>query len=163
MAIDIASLNDDFASIFLYYNSSYQKGFKGNTIQNCTSTDGSIGILAQGSSNKCQGNKIINNTILDYRFKGVYAVYSDSIVLKNNIIKSDLVSNGFNIMLNNCNSGIDISSNTLEIVSGKAVYLSNCDGTSTDPIKIYNNMIFGHPVSSTIYGIDFYSGSICYY
>jgi len=143
--------SDQFACI--YSLNSYDIN---NQINNNNLTGGFYSIYLN-SPGSATGNIINNNIINDYYSYGIYSLYQDGLVIKNNIIensKSPGLLNG--ITTSYCNY-VQISANKIILTPSYLCYginMTNASASSSNHAQIINNFIsiLGN-YSSTYYGI----------
>lgn len=140
------STGTQFSTIYInYITGSYarQNKFINNIIKY-----GSYSIYGTGTSGQVYGDQIIGNQLLDYRNGAIYLTYNDSLKIQNNEIRSS-AQNTIGISLNRCENDLDISANKIESNNNYGIYLYYCQSTSSNPNRIYNNWIYGSPVTTS--------------
>ncbi len=150
-----------------------------NTIENNTIIGGYYGItcIANNISNQSVGNKILNNTVTDFRFYGMYFRGQDSLEVRNNeVTRGDRFISGFvtyyGIFFSNgfTNSVIDGNwihsscDNCNNVTSSQfVVYFSGASGTSGNENIFSNNIISDINGDGSAYGIYAFSNNFWRY
>ncbi|MCB9245788.1 MAG: right-handed parallel beta-helix repeat-containing protein [Flavobacteriales bacterium] len=105
------------------------------------------------------GIRIENNDINCYRY-GIYVYYADSLRITGNKITSDNYSSFYGIYIEDADSSLNVSNNTIVLNRGYMgiyIYYGGLNATSLQPIN--NNFIsMLDPTNSGIYGIYSYNG-----
>ena len=143
----------------IYFKNDYNAFSNQNIFLNNTISFGAYGISNYGysSSYVSYGNKFIGNTIKDYRYYGIYSSNNDSITIRENEIYSLTTTVNANVYLSYCRYNVEVSANKIQTYQGYGIYLYHSQTSAAYPTKIYNNFIYGHPISSSyIYGIYAY-------
>ena len=155
-----SSTSDAYSTI--YYGNSTNSYAHNIILESNQIKYGSYGIYSSGTSGYCYGHEVLGNNISDYYFIGMQMNYNDSIQVKNNTISTSSTAGNNNLYLYRCYYGIDVSGNKIETFNNSGIYLYYCYGSSSAPNKIYNNWIYGYPISSNyIYGIySYYSNNL---
>jgi FOG: PKD repeat len=135
--------------------------FDGNTIQG-----GYYAITLVGSSaNPLSDNRIINNTIQDYYYYGVYISYTtNTLVEKNDISRPTRTTVGYSysIYATNASNNLRISKNRIHNpFSGNltstnyfyGVYFTGADAQETTPNIISNNIFYDIEGNGDVYGL----------
>lgn len=129
----------------------YNQSGAGNVVENCTIENnilknGYYGLYWYGlSSAKENGNAILNNEIIDFYLYGVNFISQSGGRVENNTIEqmafAPTTAYGLNI---NENDNVKIKSNKIVLTgagSNFGLSLSNSEGTNSDKVEVYNNMI----------------------
>jgi len=140
------------------------------TFDNNTINGGYYGIKLYGNSSTSNLSTVIkvrNNTFNNFYYYGVYSYNQDSIDVKNNTLTSRPNSYGYGIYAYKARSGSRFAYNNILLnttSSGYGMYINRCEGTSSSPIMVYNNMISIPNATSTPYGIySYYGKNVNYY
>jgi len=114
------------------------------TINNNKFKNGTTAIYSYGGTHRNYRLNILNNEITN-TFSTFIDIYNtDSVLIKNNTIKNESLtepSNSKLFSLSNSKS-IIITQNKLSNGTRTQIYLYNCNGSSSDPIKINNNFLY---------------------
>lgn len=128
------------------------------TIDSCTLTGGYYGVSLYNSlSLRGNNNRIRYCNIVQPYFYGLSLFYQNDVVITQNTINgagNNLNSTVFGYYLNTCDSGFTLTKNTLAAVpGGYGIYYTKCNGTSSSPNIIANNMVQIGAATSTSFGI----------
>lgn len=142
----------------IYHNNDYL------TLDNCTIEGGKYGLYIDGtgyvSLPKQKGTRLINNTISNFGYAGIYITKDHDFEISHNTINNnvstssnskciDAVAMPGGVIANN-----RLTSNCANYVSG--IYLrSRSDAETTEPTRIFNNSIYFVQSSGSSYGINF--------
>lgn len=134
------------------------------TIENCTVQGGKYGLYIDGTGYvklpKQKGTRLINNTISNFGYAGIYITKDHDFEISNNTINNnastssnskciDAVAMPGGVIANN-----RLTSNCSNYVSG--IYLrSRSSAETTEPTHIFNNSIYFVQASGSSYGINF--------
>ncbi|MCH8555440.1 MAG: T9SS type A sorting domain-containing protein [Schleiferiaceae bacterium] len=138
------------------------------TIAGNTTISGNIGIEVVGYAAIYlgHGNRIINNTIQDFRLMGIHSMFQNGIEISKNTLTTTIRRNnalmtGLRIMFTHQNTVIEGNSisypfQTLPMISHsgiRGINLNSASGTPTSPNFMYNNIIFNLVSSSSVRGL----------
>lgn len=139
----------------------------GNVFSNNTITGGYYSITLVGSTTAAvRDNKIINNTIRDFYFYGIYLSGNfNTLVESNNISRPTrtIVSTFNGIYVTSLNVSIDISKNTIHNPFGGAptsssvfygIYITGVDAIPGLENTVSNNQIYNVNGEGTVYGLN---------
>ncbi len=128
------------------------------TLDNNSIKGGYYGIGLRGlnnSSGLAVGNKIINNTIYDYTYYGMYIYYQNAPEISGNSL-TGVFAAYYGMYLYYCDNDYKVTNNTIDFQYGYGMYLYYCDGTASSRGLVANNMISQHTRNSTAYGMRYY-------
>ncbi|MGL4599879.1 MAG: right-handed parallel beta-helix repeat-containing protein [Bacteroidia bacterium] len=130
-----------------------------NLIQGNNVQGGYYGITMRGTGTAVfnQRNKIINNTISDIYFYGVYCIYQNLAEISRNKVsgRSSQTASSYGIYVSNADL-FTIERNRVSSVGLYGIFITtgnNQNGTGTVRARVANNMIGGGWLSTTPYGI----------
>jgi|GEM_PF-1050297 len=129
---------DQFACI--YSPNSYDPN---NLIENNIISGGFYGIYLNSGGSE-SGNVIKKNTIKEFFYHGISALYQDGLVISNNFIENSKSSGLVNSIYTQYCNYIEISSNRINCIPGSMGYginLINAGASPTNRAKIINNFI----------------------
>jgi parallel beta-helix repeat protein len=156
-----ASTSTNFAGIVIGGTTVTTNGDWGddNLIQGNNVQGGYYGITARGISTTVfnQRNKIINNTIGNIYFYGIYCIYQNLNEINGNTIsgRATQTSSSYGIFVSNCDL-FTVERNHISNVGLYGIYIAtgnNQGGTGTTRTRVVNNMIGGGWLSLNPYGI----------
>jgi hypothetical protein len=137
-----------------------------NTIENNIITGGYYGItlIGGGSAIRANGNKVINNTIHEYYFYGIYShSQEDFEYIGNDMARPSraTLSSFYGIFCTQEHHGGTIAKNAIHDPFGQvsstsliyAMYSTNASGTANKPNHVYNNIFYKLENNGTLYGI----------
>lgn len=139
-----------------------------NTIEDNTITGGYYGITlngnGNGAANLAVGNKILNNTIHDFFFYGIYSRSQDDLEIIGNDIARTLrtsLSSFYGIYFIGDHWGANISKNAIHDPFGPvkntsiiyAVFWSSASGSVAKPSNFYNNILYNLNNNGTLYAL----------
>lgn len=131
----------------------------GNVIENNTVEGGYYGITMRGLSTTVfnQRNKVINNTISDTYFYGVYCIYQNLAEIVGNTIsgRASQTASSYGIFISTSDL-FTCESNRIFNVGLYGIFITtgnNQGGTGTVRVRVVNNMIGGGWLSANPYGI----------
>jgi hypothetical protein len=134
-----------------------------NTVRNSHIKNGYYGIYLRGAStsNREHGFVIENNIIENFYYYGLYSYYTDSLIIKGNIIKDGNSTYNYpRALFMYYGSGPnEVVANKISLQPayyGYGIYLYRWISTATDQGLIANNMVSIEGGSSTSYGIYSY-------
>ena len=141
---------------------------KNNIIKGGVNAGLYYGIRLNGNtatSTGCDGNQILDNTILDSYIYNILLQYTSGTIIKGNFISRPnkiTVSSFYGIYLSTGALGTTVSNNRITNTHGAAssltglvgaLYVSTADGTASNPNVFYNNLVYNINNTGTIYGI----------
>ena len=143
-AVVLSSTDDDTSNVFIH-----------NTIE-----AGSFGLYLLGSANEGY-TEIRNNTFKNVYYRSVFIGNAISPKITSNNVQIDFpVHNSHSgFVLSNCDEAVEISANTINLISGTGIWLDLCNGTASDSIYITNNYVFSGSTSAG-YGIYTYYSTL---
>ncbi len=125
------------------------------TLDNNTIKGGYYGIGLRGlnnSSGLAVGNKIINNTIYDYTYYGMYIYYQNAPEIDGNSL-TGIPTAYYHMYFYYCDNDLKVTNNKIDFQYGYGMYFYYCDGTTSSRGLVANNMISQHTRNSTVYGM----------
>lgn len=138
--------------------------FSGNIIK-----EGSYGFNLVGN-NTVATNTIVENNVFDTNYRGIYMNNVKDAVIRQNVIIQDESTSSLGVEIYNAPFK-EISNNKIQSPNGQyGIYIDNCDNTTTQHGKVYNNFISvgGTSIARGIYLLntsyqDVYHNSIVVY
>jgi parallel beta-helix repeat protein len=137
-----------------------------NTIENNVITGGYYGVtlIGGGSANRASGNKVLNNTLHEYYFYGIYShSQEDFEYIGNDMARPSrtTLSSFYGIFCTQEHHGGTIAKNAIHDPFGQvsstsliyAMYSTNASGTANKPNHVYNNIFYNLENNGTLYGI----------
>ena len=113
------------------------------TFNNNLVRHGYYGIVLQGKSSTVYdyNTTITNNTLDSFTFYGIYPSWSNLVTVTGNTVTAYNSLSYYGIYLYGCNA-TTVASNKIYLPSGGyGITVSNCGGTSSSPIMVYNNFV----------------------
>ncbi len=168
ITVDANSTSTNYAglNISASMSSATTQGASGNynTIEANIITGGYYGVACVGvSTDSANGNVFKNNIIKDYYYYGMYNFYNDHIVIEGNDISRPGRTNNSStygmynyglksgrIVGNRLHDPFPLTLSTTSAAYG--MYLSQIDGTASDPTVVANNMIYNMQGDGSMYG-----------
>lgn len=137
-----ATVTTSSASAVIYSKGGTQSD---NTFRNNSIENGYYGVYFYGTSSSVLdlNNTFENNSITGYYYYGMYLYYQKNLLIENNLIEDGNATYGYGLYLYYCDES-QISNNKLNLTPSNYHYgirLYYCDGTTTNPVKVFNNFI----------------------
>ncbi len=137
-----------------------------NAFENNKVTGGSSGFYLYGPTTGAhsKSNYLIGNTVSGDYFAGILSSYQDSMVITDNVVRDPVSGSStvYGIYMYKSDFGGDVSRNSIDIssgIAGSGIYLSNCNSTPYDRIRVVNNMVISSSASGTAYGLNLNTSS----
>ena len=113
------------------------------TINNNLIRGGYFGLDMEGTSSYSEYNISVTNNLIDsFDYEGIYATYINKINISNNKLTAYSGYSTYGISLSYSSGTMAIYKNRLDLASGgNGIMITNCSGTSGNPLMCYNNFI----------------------
>lgn len=161
-----SSTSTSYSVVYSGGNLNHNTIFDGNTINNGTS---GIYVRGVGTTDREMGVKVINNTINNFSYYGIYSYYSTDLSIDGNAIngapESGSYTSLYGIYAYYSDSLKSLSNNTIKLTpvsSAYGVYMPNVVNSAASRAPVYNNMISvvsSVSSSSTFHGMYFSTAS----